>query len=307
MELPPSDFVDVPVICVGNFIAGGAGKTPTVLALVKAAKAMKLKPGILSRGYGGGVATATLVNLEKHDSRDVGDEPLLLAKAAKTVVSADRPAGARLLVQSGCNLIIMDDGFQNPKLHKDYCLVVVDAKRGIGNGFTHPSGPLRVPISRQLPLADTVLVIGEGNGADKVIRITAKCAKPIELASVRIKGKGRLKGKRLLAYAGIADPQKFFSSLLSAGADVVDQRAFGDHHHYHDDEIRDIIERAERQELQLASTTKDICRLNGLGKLSQELIEKTDQVEIELFFENPDFARNIIESAIDSADHRSHH
>jgi tetraacyldisaccharide 4'-kinase len=307
MDLPPSEFVNVPVICVGNFIAGGAGKTPTVLALVKAAKAMKLKPGILSRGYGGGVAIATLVDLKKHDSRDVGDEPLLLAKAAKTVVSVDRPAGARLLTEAGCNLIIMDDGFQNPKLHKDYCLVVVDAKRGIGNGFTHPSGPLRVPISRQLPLADTVVVIGEGNGADKVIRITAKSAKPIELASVTIKGKGRLKGKRLLAYAGIADPEKFFSSLLSAGANVIEQRAFGDHHHYHDDEIEDLIDRAERQELTLASTAKDICRLKGLGQLSQKLIEKTDEIEIELIFENPDFVGNIIDSAINLADQRSNH
>jgi len=307
MEIPPSDFVRVPVICIGNFIAGGAGKTPTVLALVKVAISMKLKPGILSRGYGGGVEVATLVDLKKHDSRDVGDEPLLLAQEAKTVVSVDRPAGARMLVEAGCNIIFMDDGFQNPKLHKDHCLIVVDAKRGIGNGFTHPSGPLRVPISRQLPLADTVLVIGEGEGADKVIRLTAKCAKPIELASVMIKDKGRLKGKRVFAFAGIADPQKFFSDLLSAGADIVKQQAFGDHHHYHEDEIRDIIDRAESQDLRLVSTSKDICRLTGLGKWPQKLIEKTDNIEIELVFENPEFVRRIISNAIESAEQRNNH
>ncbi len=300
MEHPPSDFVSVPVICVGNFIAGGAGKTPTVLALVKCAKSMKLKPGILSRGFGGGVSVATLVEPDKHDSRDVGDEPLLLANAATTVVSVDRPAGARLLVESGCDLIIMDDGFQNPKLHKDYCLVVVDAKRGIGNGFTHPSGPLRLPVSRQLPFADTVLVIGEGNGADGVIRQVAKSAKPFELSNVKIQNIGRLKGKQLLAYAGIADPDKFFASLSSAGLEVIEQCAFGDHHHYHEDEIEELVDKAKQLNLHLVSTSKDIFRLKGLGKLSQELIEKTDEIKIELVFENPEFLRSVITSALNS-------
>ncbi len=305
MELSPSDFVNVPVICVGNFIAGGAGKTPTVLALVKCANAMGLKPGILSRGFGGGVSVATLVDPGKHDSRDVGDEPLLLANTATTVVSIDRPAGARLLVENGCDLIVMDDGFQNPKLHKDYCLVVVDAKRGIGNGYTHPSGPLRLPVSRQLPFADTVLVIGEGDGADNVIRQVAKSAKPIELSRIIIKDTERLRGKQLFAYAGIADPDKFFSGLSSAGLEVVEQRAFGDHHHYHDDEIEELVDKAKQLDLQLVSTSKDISRLKGLGGLSQMLIEKTDEIEIELIFENPEFLRDVITNATNSMYERS--
>jgi tetraacyldisaccharide 4'-kinase len=304
MERSPSEFVSVPVICVGNFIAGGAGKTPSVLALVKSAKAMKLKPGILSRGFGGGLSVATLVDLSKHDSRDVGDEPLLLARAATTVVAADRPAGARLLVESGCDLIIMDDGFQNSKLHKDYCLVVVDAKRGIGNGHTHPSGPLRLPVSRQLPFADTVVIIGEGNGADKIIRQIAKSAKPIELSKIRIKNTSRLKGRQLLAYAGIADPDKFFTSLSSAGAEIVECHAFGDHHHYHDDEIEELIGKANKLNLRLVSTSKDISRLQGLGNLSQKLVEKTDEIEIELIFENPEFLPGVISAAMKSLDER---
>ena len=274
MELETSEYVNVPVICVGNFIAGGAGKTPAVLAIVKTAKAMKLKPGILSRGFGGGVSVATMVDLKKHDSRDVGDEPLLLAKSATTVVSINRPAGAKMLVQKGCNLIIMDDGFQNPGLHKDYNIVVVDAKRGIGNGFTHPAGPLRVPLSRQLPLADAVLVVGEGEGADNIIRRAAMSAKPIQLGRIEVRNRAWLKDKWLYAYAGIADPDKFFSSLTAAGGQIVERRAFGDHHHYHEDEIHELISKAKQQRLELVSTSKDMARLSGQSKASQELIEK---------------------------------
>ena len=304
MELPASEFVSVPVICVGNFVAGGAGKTPTVLALVKCAKAMKMKPGILSRGYGGGVSVTTLVNLKRHNSRDVGDEPLLLAKAATTVVSIDRPAGAHLLMEKGCDLIIMDDGFQNPSLYKDFCVVVVDAMRGIGNGFTHPAGPLRVPISRQLPFADAVLVIGEGEGAGKVIRLAAKSAKPIQLAKVAIKNQGRFKGKWLLAYAGIGDPQKFFSSLELAGAEIVERRIFGDHHHFHDDEMEELMAKAKKQRLSLVSTSKDMARLKGHGKISQKLVRQTDVAEIELTFDDPKFAERLITKAVNSASQR---
>ena len=304
MEIKSSTRVSVPVICVGNFVAGGAGKTPTVLTLVKCANDMKLKPGILSRGFGAGLSKATLVNLQKHDSRDVGDEPLLLAKIAPTVISVDRPTGAQLLIDNGCDLVIMDDGFQNPYIHKDYCLIVVDAIRGIGNGFTHPAGPLRVPISRQLPLADALLIIGKGEGADKIIRRGARNAKPIQKAWTQIRNKARLNKKWLLAYAGIGDPDKFFSSLIAAGAEIIDRRAFGDHHHYQDDEIEELLGKAKLQKLQLVSTAKDIARLNGLGKLSQKLVENTDIIEIDLKFEEPEFARRIIEKAIKSASER---
>lgn len=298
MELTPSEYMNVPVICVGNFIAGGAGKTPTVLALAAKAKSMGYNPGILSRGHGGGVSVPTLVDLNKHDSRDVGDEPLLLANAAITVVSINRPAGAHLLVENGCDLIIMDDGFQNPHLYKDFSLVVVDAKRGIGNGFPHPAGPLRVPVKRQLPFADAILVIGQGNGADKLIRLAAKSAKPIQLANTKIKNAKRLKGKWLLAFAGIADPDKFFRSLLNAGAELIDRRAFGDHHHYHDEEIEELLGKAKLQKLQLVSTTKDMARLKGLGIRQQKLIKETDVIEIELTFDDPNFAAQVISSAI---------
>jgi len=307
MEIESSEYVSVPVICVGNFVAGGAGKTPTVLALAAKARAMGLKPGILSRGHGGGISAPTIVDLKKHDSRDVGDEPLLHAKSTITAVSSYRPAGAQLLVEAGCEIILMDDGFQNPSLYKDYCLVVVDAKRGIGNGFTHPAGPLRVPVSRQIPFADAILIIGEGIGADKIIRRAAKSAKPIQVAYTKIKNVRRLKGKWLLAFAGIADPNKFFESLLTAGAELIDRRAFGDHHHYHDEEIEDLLGKAKLQKLQLVSTSKDIARLKGLGELQQKLIAQTDVIEIELLFDDPGFAERVIKGAFKNSDQRKDH
>ncbi len=304
MELPASQAMNIPVICVGNFVVGGAGKTPTVMALAIKAKQMGLKPGILSRGFGGGVAKATLVDLTKHDSRDVGDEPLLLATIAKTVVSVNRPQGAHLLVENGCDIIIMDDGFQNPGLHKDFSLVVVNAARGIGNGFSHPAGPLRVPISRQLNFADAILIIGEGDGADKLIRRAAKRAKPIQLAKTAIINKQRLKGKWLLAFAGIADTDKFFKSLLAAGAELIDRRSYGDHHHYSDEEIEDLLGRAKLQKLQLVTTTKDIARLHGLGNLQKQLIKATDAIQISMKFDDPKFTERLINKAIKSCEER---
>ncbi len=297
MAQKPSVQLDIPVICVGNFVAGGAGKSPTVMALATKAKSMGLAPGILSRGHGGGVSRATMVDSDLHDSRDVGDEPLLLARIAPTAVCADRPAGAQLLIEHGCNIIFMDDGFQNPSLHKDFSLVVVDAKRGIGNGFTHPAGPLRVPVARQTPFANALLVIGEGEGADKVIRLMAKNAKPIQTAVTVLRNSDELKGKWLLAFAGIADPSKFFDSLLAVGAELIDRRSFGDHHHFHDDEITELLTKAKVQKLQLVSTSKDIARLNGLGELPKKLVENTQVIEMDLVFDDPAFAGRIITSA----------
>ena len=135
MNFSPSLSVDVPVLCIGNFITGGAGKTPTAIRFAKHIRKQGSKPGILSRGWGGSVNSPTVVKNDHHNAHDVGDEALLHAANAVTVVSSDRTAGAKLLLEQGCDFIIMDDGFQNPSLLKDYNLVVVDAKRGLGNGF----------------------------------------------------------------------------------------------------------------------------------------------------------------------------
>ncbi len=294
----PGAVSKVPVLCIGNFIAGGAGKTPTALALARAAKKSGMKPGFLTRGYGGGISHATMVDVKKHNSHDVGDEPLLLAARFPTAVSPDRPRGARLLEENGVNFIIMDDGFQNPSLHKDYSLVVVDARRGIGNGFAMPGGPLRANLGPQLALASAVLVIGRATGADAVIRAAARRAKPVYEAAIKPLKPRSWKGREVFAFAGIADPDKFIVSLEQTGAIVKASRKFGDHHSLTPDEVDEITYLASTKQLEVVTTSKDAARLKGLGRSHERLLKMVKVFDIDLVFENPQIPARIIEETI---------
>jgi tetraacyldisaccharide 4'-kinase len=287
-----------PVLCVGNFITGGAGKTPTAITLAHAAKRAGQKPGFLSRGYGGGITLATLVDPDAHNSHDVGDEPLLLAAHFPIVVSPDRPKGADLLEQQDVNFIIMDDGFQNPSLHKDYNLVVVDSARGIGNGHAMPGGPLRASLGTQLAHANAVLVIGKENGADRAIRAAARRAKPVYEAQIVATDPKGWKNHKILAFAGIGDPEKFYSSLREAGANVVATRSFADHHPLSAEEATEIMQQAERDELEIVTTSKDAVRLKGRGTNQQTLLERTRIFDIRLEFDSSRIPAEIIEETI---------
>ncbi len=176
--------VSVPVLCVGNFTVGGAGKTPTALAVAKAAINKGLTPGFLSRGYGGSLDVTTLVDLHHHRADAVGDEPLLLAREAKTVISRRRFEGAERLVAEGCNFIIMDDGFQSARLTIDFALVVVDSVRGIGNGHLVPGGPVRAPLDLQLRQMSSMLKVGNGPAADALVRRAARAGRPVQVANL---------------------------------------------------------------------------------------------------------------------------
>ena len=159
----------LPVICVGNFTMGGAGKTPVALKLAALLRERGIRPGFLTRGYGGSERGPYLVNAASDGAARVGDEPLLLAEAAPTVVSRDRPAGARLLETLAVDAIIMDDGFQNPSLAKDFSLVVIDAAAGLGSGRVFPLGPLRAPLAFQAGMADAILLLGGGAGGGDIV------------------------------------------------------------------------------------------------------------------------------------------
>ncbi|MEZ5871799.1 MAG: tetraacyldisaccharide 4'-kinase [Nitratireductor sp.] len=304
MEKQPSAEVRVPVLCIGNFIVGGAGKTPAAIEFAKAVKARGMKPGFLSRGYGGHVHSPTQVDMDHHRATDVGDEPLLLAREAITIVSPDRPAGAELLVALGCDFIIMDDGFQNPKLRKDFSLVVTDAKRGVGNGYPMPAGPLRAPLLRQLAKADAVLVIGEGPAAQQVIRKTARGGKPVYLARTVPLDPKSFEGHSLIAFAGIADPTKLFDSLSALGARLVERRGYPDHHVYTAEEAEELLAKAAHQELQLVTTSKDHVRLRGLGKMQQALADKALVLDIRLEFDDPRTVSLVIDEAMKRAAER---
>lgn len=299
MQMKPKSVSSVPVICIGNFVTGGAGKTPTAVALAKIAKGMGLKPGFLSRGYGGSVSVATLVAPKTHNAKDVGDEPLLLAKIAPTVVSADRPAGATLLAERGVDIIIMDDGFQNPTLYKDYSLVVVDSRRGIGNGFCMPSGPLRAQLTAQLSATSGLLLIGKSSSAEKIVRPAAKMAKPIIEAAIQVKNPRIAKGKNLLAFAGIADPTKFYLSLEESGAKTIERVSFHDHHPFSAQDCKELMDRSKSEDLVLVTTEKDHERLANMGESQNELRKLSKVLKVELVFENPKMIEMILHQTME--------
>lgn len=298
MHARSSGAVDVPVLCVGNFVAGGGGKTPTALALAETVRKRGFKPGFLSRGYGGRISGPAQVELGRHNAGDVGDEPLLLARSATTVISSNRLTGAQMLVELGCDFIIMDDGFQNPRLKRDYALVVVDSRRGIGNGFAMPAGPLRVRMKDQLPLADAILVIGDDAGAQSAVRMAARAGKPVYQGRYKMLAAARWKGKSLLAYSGIADPQKFFDSLVGAGGQLAMVRAFGDHHLFSRDDVTELLDRAKLTNAELVTTAKDHVRLRGMGEAQERLAKASAVAEIELAFADNGTDERIIDATL---------
>jgi tetraacyldisaccharide 4'-kinase len=294
----------VPVICAGNFTAGGAGKTPTALALGRTAREKGFTPGFLSRGYGGSIDVSTVVDPHHHRADAVGDEPLLLAREALTVITRKRAEGARRLIAEGADIIIMDDGFQSARLAIDYALVVVDSYRAIGNGYMIPAGPVRAPMDLQLRHATALLKVGEGANADALVRRAARAGIGVMSARIEPRPLPELAGQPVLAFAGIADPEKFFRTAASLGAVLSETRAFADHAHLEEDEIRDLLRDAETRGLRLVTTAKDHVRLAGRGGVAEELREKSTVVEIDIRFDDPRAPGQIIDRAVRAARER---
>ena len=255
----------IPVLCVGNYHVGGAGKTPTVLALVKLLRELGETPVVLSRGYGGQLRGPVMVDPARHAAADVGDEPLMLARTIPVVVARDRVDGVALARSQGASVIVMDDGFQNPAIAKDASLIVIDGNRGLGNACIFPAGPLRAPLPPQLSRTDALVVVGDGSAAEAVAAAIAAQGKPVLPAHVRADDASvaSLRGKRVLAFAGIGDPARFFRTLRANGIEVVLERAFADHHPFSEREIEALTEEAGRDALTLVTTEKDLARLRG--------------------------------------------
>jgi tetraacyldisaccharide 4'-kinase len=267
----------IPVICVGNYHVGGAGKTPAVLALSRVLRDLNETPIVLSRGYGGQLRGPIRVDSERHLAADVGDEPLMLARKVPVVVARDRIAGVALARSQGASVILMDDGFQNPAIAKDTSLIVIDSDRGLGNGLVFPAGPLRAPLSPQFARTDALIVVGGGVGAGTVAAAIAARGRPVLSAHLKADAASvaSLGGKRVLAFAGIGDPGRFFRTLRTSGVEIVLQRAFADHHPFSETEIATLVAQAKRDALTLVTTEKDLARLHhrqSLPCLAQRIV-----------------------------------
>ena len=256
----------IPVFCIGNYHLGGAGKTSLVLALTKLLRDLGETPIVLSRGYGGRLRGPIIVDPAAHEAADVGDEPLMLAGTVPVVVSRDRANGVALARARNASVILMDDGFQNPAIAKDASLIVIDAERGLGNGNVFPAGPLRAPLSTQLARTDALIVIGDGSAAMAVADAVAAHGRPVLSAQIRAHEASliALRGKRVLAFAGIGDPARFFRTLRNFGIDVVTERAFPDHHPFSKHDMAGLIADAKRDSLTLVTTEKDMVRFRKI-------------------------------------------
>ncbi len=223
---PPGQRAGVPVICLGNLTVGGAGKTPAALAVAHILLAAHERPFFLSRGYGGRLAGPLRVNPPVHSAADVGDEPLMLTRLAPAVVARNRVAGAKFARFAGASVIVMDDGFQNPSLAKDLSVILVDGHRGIGNGRIIPAGPLRAPLEIQIAHAQAVVIVGPPERAVGVVDVARRYGAAVFHGRLEpdrnvVAALGR---RKVLAFAGIANPEKFFATLTEAGVDVADSR-----------------------------------------------------------------------------------
>lgn len=259
----PGRRVGVPVICVGNLTAGGAGKTPTAIALALRLQGRGVRVAIVSRGHGGRLAGPVRVDPARHDADAVGDEPLLLAAFAPVWIGRDRAAAAEAAAADGAQAIVMDDGFQHPGLVKDLSIVVVDAGFGFGNGRVIPAGPLREPLDGGLARADLLLAIGEGEERLRFFRAWPQTAAlPVAQAALRPLATGMdWAGLRALAFAGIGRPEKFFATLRALGAEIVAAHGFGDHEPYAERVLVRLKAEARAAGAQLVTTEKDAARL----------------------------------------------
>lgn len=287
-RLSHQNRVSIPVICIGNFTVGGAGKTPMTLRLAHYFKGQGTKVAILSKGYRGRLLGPVRVDPLIHTSLDVGDESLMMARYHPVYVSKDRYEGAKLAEKDGANVILMDDGLQNPKLHQDFKVSVIDAVKGFGNKKLLPLGPLREPLGKALQRVDAFVSIATSDEIkfqfDKVGAHVRPEKTPHLRSSISLNKEdwANLKGKKLVAFAGLAHPDKFFKTLEHEKFDVVETHSFDDHHVFSKAELDRLFDHAKKRGAHLVTTEKDWVRL------PKEAQDKVLYLRITLDFEETD-------------------
>lgn len=279
----------VPIICIGNLVSGGAGKTPVTLNLAALLGARGRRPHVVTRGYGGRLTGPLRVEPTRHGAADVGDEALLLARVAPCWVARDRVAGVEAAIAAGADLVLLDDGFQNPSLVKDVSVIVVDGAYGFGNGRVMPAGPLREPIDSGLARAHAVILIGAD---ERGVEAAVAGRLPVLHATLEPPGGTDLAGRRMLAFAGIGRPAKFYATLAGLGVEVVARADFPDHHPYRDDEIRRLIVTAGAAGARLVTTAKDFVRV------PDHLRGEVDVIEVAVAWREPDTLIALLEGVL---------
>jgi tetraacyldisaccharide 4'-kinase len=280
----------VPIVCIGNLIAGGAGKTPVALALASHLAESGTAVHIVTRGYGGRLDGPLRVDPARHDAAAVGDEALLLAARAPCWIARDRADGVRAAVAAGAQLIVLDDGYQNPTIAKTMSVVVVDAEYGFGNGRVIPAGPLREGLGRGLARADAVVLLGAEESHRDAATLRSNPDLPVINAALQPVDGERFAGKRALAFAGIGRPEKFFATLRRVGAELVETRCFPDHHAFRSVEIDELLRAAERQQARPVTTAKDIVRVPA------EKRGAIDVLDVEVRWRDPDALVELLRS-----------
>jgi len=278
----------LPVICVGNFTAGGTGKTPLTLYLCETLKAAGHEPVALTRGYGGRLTGPYWVNPRIDRAGEVGDEALLLARLVPTLVARNRRLGSQA-IERGPNpatVIVMDDGLQNPTLAKDLSIAVVDGRRGIGNGRIMPAGPLRAALTMQLELSDCVVVNEPSEGHAQITDwLRHRFTGPVLRANtVPASAVDWLAGSKVLAWAGIGAPERFFALLKGLGAEVIEAVKFADHQRLSQSQAQALLQAAQARSAMLVTTEKDWVRLAGAAGRLAELSQRSRAVPVRLQF-----------------------
>jgi tetraacyldisaccharide 4'-kinase len=277
------------VLCVGNLTAGGAGKTPVAQTLGRMLEERGCKTAFLTRGYGGSIEGPVLADPIWHTAADVGDEPLLLAGTARTIVARDRAQGAVFADRNKIDVIVMDDGFQNFDIVKDTSIVVVDSETGFGNGRRIPAGPLREGLSG-LERADAIVLMGDAPSPLPPTRVPVTRARLVPNHAVL------LQGRRMVAFAGIGRPEKFFNMLRLAGANLIEARAFADHHVFRAAEMTDLFAAAVRHSAELVTTEKDYFRLPPQGR------EGITPIPVHVVFEDQALIERMLDSVMPPAE-----
>ncbi len=286
--------ISKPVICIGNITMGGSGKTPVAIAVAKIIYDLGYLPHFLTRGYGANVAGTKLVDIKKHNYLDVGDEPLILASHGFTWVSKNRFKGASKAVKSGAGSIVMDDGLQNMKIYKDISILVIDATIGLGNNHIFPAGPLREHLKDTLLKINACIILNAGHKKQKKwLDILQKYGfkNKVFFADILL-NEDIAKIKNTVAFAGIGVPKKFKLSLENAGVKVAKFYEFADHHKYTENELKKMLEIANKNNLPLVTTKKDFLRI------PKSLQDKVEIVDIKLKWQNKEEILNFLKESL---------